>query len=93
MHIRVLTAADGSAGAEGVYLRFIIWEVGVPPAGLFVLPPTDRDYPGRRYELFERDYRLPAIARWYRGRTYQVEVIATGRERIASGAFVPVRVL
>lgn len=89
MHIRVLT----SNGANGVYIRFVIWEVGVPPVGAYRLPSTDRDYPGRRYELFERDYEVPAIPRFYRGRTYQVEVIATGSEGIASGAFVPIRVV
>jgi hypothetical protein len=89
MHIRVLT----SSGANGVYVRFVIWEIGVPPIGAYRLPQSDRDYPGRRYELFERDYEVPAIPRLYRGRTYQVEVIATGPDGIASGAFVPIRVL
>lgn len=93
MHIRVLTAAEPMNGAEGVYVRFVLWEVAVPPVGGFRLPASDLDYPGRRYELFERDYRVPAIPPWYRGRTYQVEVIATGAHGIAAGAYVPVRVL
>ncbi|HET9096727.1 MAG TPA: hypothetical protein VFN37_08700 [Candidatus Baltobacteraceae bacterium] len=90
MHIRVLA---WGGGIQGVYLRFVIWEVGVPPAGAFRLPASDRDYPGHRYVLFERDYTVPAIPAIYRGRTYQAEVIATGRAGIASGAFVPIRVL
>ena len=89
MHIRVLA----SSKANGVYIRFVIWEVGVPPIGAYRLPHTDRDYPGRRYELFERDYTVPAIPAFYRGRTYRVEVIATGPEGVASGAFVPIRVI
>jgi hypothetical protein len=93
MHIKVLTAASLVNGAQGVYVRFLIWEIAVPPVGGFRLPRTDPDYPGRAYELFARDYTIPAIPRWYRGRTYQVEVIATGAQGIASGAFVPVRVL
>ena len=88
MHIRVLTSSE----ANGVYVRFVIWEVGVPPVASSRLPATDPDYPGRRYELFERDYTVPAIPFLYRGRTYQVEVIATGHEGIAAGAFVPVHV-
>jgi hypothetical protein len=93
MHIRVLTAADVMGGAEGVYVRFLIWEIAVPPVGAYRLPPRDADYPGRQYELWERDYRVPAIPHWYRGRDYRIEVIATGSEGIASGAFVPVHVL
>jgi len=93
MHIKVLTAATISGGAEGVYVRFIIWEVGVPPVGAFRLPASDPDYPGKRYELFERDYEVPPIPAIYRGRSYKVEVIATGAQGIASGAFVPIRVL
>lgn len=88
MHIRVLTSGQ----ADGVYVRFVIWEIGVPPIGAFRLPSSDPDYPRRAYELFERDYTMPAIPYLYRGRTYQAEVIATGREGIASGAFVPIRV-
>lgn len=90
MHIRVLA---WGGGIQGVYLRFVIWEIGVPPVGAFRLPPSDPDYPGHRYVLFERDYVVPAIPAIYRGRTYQAEVIATGSGGIASGAFVPVRVL
>lgn len=90
MHIRVLA---WGGGIQGVYLRFVIWEVGVPPVGAFRLPPSDRDYPGHDYVLFERDYTVPEIPAIYRGRTYQAEVIATGRAGIASGAFVPIRVL
>jgi hypothetical protein len=93
MHIKVLTAANAMDGAEGVYIHFIVWEVGVPPVGTFRLPRSDPDYPGQRYELFERDYEVPAIPAIYRNRTYKVEVIATGAQGIASGAFVPVRVL
>jgi hypothetical protein len=93
MHIKVLTAATLAGGAEGVYFRFLIWEVALPPIGGYRLPRSDPDYPGRAYELWQRDYTVPAIPRWYRGRTYQVEVIATGSAGIASGAFVPVRVL
>lgn len=92
MHIKVLTAATAT-GAEGVYVRFILWEVAVPPVGAFRLPGTDHDYPGQRYELFERDYEVPPIPAIYRNRSYNIEVIATGREGIASGAFVPVRAL
>lgn len=66
MHIRVLTDADCPNGAEGVYVRFVLWEVAVPPAGGFRLPASD---------------------------AYQVEVIATGAQGIAAGAYVPVRVL
>lgn len=90
MHIRVLA---WGGGIQGVYVRFVIWEVGVPPVGAFRLPASDRDYPGHPYVLFERDYTIPAIPAVYRGRTYQAEVIATGRAGIASGAFVPIRVL
>lgn len=90
MHIKVLA---WGGGIQGVYVRFLIWEVGVPPVGAYRLPPSDPDYPGHRYVLFERDYRVPPIPRLYRGRTYQAEVIATGRQGIASGAFVPLRVL
>jgi hypothetical protein len=93
MHIKVLTAATTMDGAEGVYVRFVIWELAVPPIGSFHLPASDPDYPGARYELWERDYTVPAIPHWYRGRTYQLEVIATGAAGIASGALVPVRVL
>jgi hypothetical protein len=93
MHIKVLTSADLVGGAEGVYVRFVIWELAVPPVGTYRLPASDPDYPGRQYELWERDYTVPTIPRWYRGRTYQAEVIATGSAGIASGAFVPVRVL
>lgn len=93
MHIKVLTAATVMGGAEGVYIRFIIWEVGVPPVGTYRLPASDPDYPGKRYELFERDYEVPPIPAIYRGRTYKVEVIATGAQGIASGAFIPIRVL
>lgn len=88
MHIRVLA----SSGANGVYVRFVIWEIGVPPIGSYRLSRSDPDYPGRRYELFERDYTVPAIPGMYRNRTYQVEVIATGSKGIASGAFVPIHV-
>jgi hypothetical protein len=65
MHIRVLT----SFGTEGVYVRFILWEIGVPPVSTGRLPRTDADYPGRAYELFERDYRVPSIPPLYRGRS------------------------
>jgi len=89
MHVRVLTTLD----ASGVYFRFLLWEIGVPPTGgALRLPPDDPDYPNRAYEVFERDYAVPAIPRIFRGRTYTVEVIATGRHGIASGAFVPITV-
>lgn len=88
MHVRVLTSPD----ANGVYFRFLIWEIGVPPVGAFHLPAGDPDYPNRAYEEFERTYDVPAIPRIFRGKTYTVEVIATGRFGIASGAFVPVKV-
>lgn len=90
MHIRVLA---WGGGINGVYVRFVIWEVAVPPVAISRLPRTDPDFPGHRYVLFERNYTVPAIPRWYRGRTYQVEVIATGSHGIAAGASVPVRVL
>lgn len=93
MHIRVLTSADVMGGAEGVYVRFLVWEIAVPPVGAFRLPRSDADYPGRPYELWERDYQVPAIPHWYRGHDYRIEVIATGSQGIASGAFVPVHVL
>lgn len=88
MHIRVLTSSQ----ANGVYIRFVVWQVGVPPIGAYRLSASDPDYPRHEYELFERDYTVPKIPLLYRGKTYQVEVIATGREGIASGAFVPIRV-
>lgn len=88
MHVRVLTSTD----ANGVYFRFLIWEIGVPPAGARRLSHSDPDYPGRAYEEFDRDYDVPAIPRIFRGKTYNVEVIATGRLGIASGAFVPIDV-
>lgn len=88
MHLRILT----SLKAEGVYMRFIIWEVGVPPLRAGTLPLSDRDYPGQPYFLFKRRYTVPWIPPIYRGRTYQVEVIAVGRHGIAAGAFIPIRV-
>jgi hypothetical protein len=89
MHIRVLTSLD----AAGVYFRFLIWEIGVPPiGGALRLPANDRDYPNRPYEIFARTYEVPAIPPIFRGKTYNVEVIGTGRHGIASGAFVPITV-
>ena len=75
-----------------MYVRFVAWEIGVPPAGGGQLAAADPDYPGYGFELFERAYRIPDIPGIYRGRSYNVEVIATGHNGIASGAFVPVRV-
>lgn len=89
MHIRVLTTPD----AAGVYVRFLAWEIGIPPIAPGVFPRSHSTYAGRPYERFERDYHVPNIPRWYLGRTYQVEIIAVGRHGIASGAFVPVRVV
>lgn len=89
MHIRVLASSE----ATGVYIRFIIWQVGIPPVGAFRLPASDPDYPGRPYELFRREYEVPPVPWYARGKVYQVEVVATGRKGIASGAFVPIRVL
>ncbi|MBV8067069.1 MAG: hypothetical protein JO113_03750 [Candidatus Eremiobacteraeota bacterium] len=88
MYVRVLTSLD----ANGVYFRFLIWEIGVPPIVVLRLPASDPDYPNRAYMEFARTYVVPAIPRIFRGKTYSIEVIATGRQGIASGAFVPVTV-
>lgn len=88
MHMRILASPE----ANGAYVRFLIWEIGVPPVQALVLSPKDPDYPSAAVEVFERDYVVPPIPRIYRGRTYQAEVIVTGREGFAAGAFVPLRV-
>ncbi len=88
MHIRVFASPE----ANGVYVRFLVWEIGVPPVGAFHFPANDPDYANRAYEDFERDYTLPHIPSYAHGKTYSVEVIVTGRQGIASGAFIPIHV-
>lgn len=87
MRIRVLTSAD----ANGVYLRFAVWEIAVPPVSAGRLLASDPDFPGRPYELFARDYPMPPIPPMFKGKTYNVEVVAVGRGRLASATYVPLR--
>jgi hypothetical protein len=85
LHIRAFTSPD----ANGVYVRFAIWELAVDPVGPGRFPPTDPDYPGQVYELFERDYLMPRIPPFLVNRSYSVLFAATGRGGLASGAYVP----
>lgn len=87
MRIRVLTSAD----ANGVYLRFAVWEIAVPPVAAARFPPSDPDFPGRPYELFARDYPMPPIPAVFKGKAYNVEVVAVGRGHLASATYVPLR--
>ncbi|MDQ2662971.1 MAG: hypothetical protein M3Y18_02915 [Candidatus Eremiobacteraeota bacterium] len=86
LHVRAFATPD----TDGVYLRIAIWTIGIPPVRRGHFPANDRDYPGRMYEEFEREYRMPSIPAILTGRRYQVEIIATGRRGLASGAFVPI---
>lgn len=88
LQIRVLVSLD----ANGVYVRFLNWVIGVPPVRTLRLSRSDPDYPGRICQLFSRDYVLPAIPPLYRGHTYNAEVVATGRRGVASGALIPIAV-
>lgn len=86
LHVRAYATPD----TDGVYVRLAIWTIGVPPIRSGRFPAGDRDYPGRAYEVFERSYRMPKIPGPLAGRTYSVEIVATGRAGLASGAFVPI---
>jgi hypothetical protein len=85
LHIRAYTSPD----ANGVYVRFAIWEIAVDPAGPGRFGALDRDFPGQPYELFERDYRMPPIPRLLSNRSYGVLFAAVGRSGLASGTYVP----
>jgi hypothetical protein len=84
MHIRVFTSPD----ANGVYVRFAIWEIAVAPVAAGRFDEGDPDFPGRAYERFERDYLMPPIPPLFAGRAYNVEVAAVGRRALASGAYI-----
>jgi hypothetical protein len=84
MHIRVFTSPD----ANGVYIRFAIWEIAVAPVAAGHFDPADPDFPGRPYERFERDYTMPPIPPLLAGRAYNVQVAAVGRKGLASGAYI-----
>jgi hypothetical protein len=85
LHIRAYTSPD----ANGVYVRFAIWELAIDPAGPGRFPASDHDFPGQPYELFERDYRMPPIPRLLANRSYSVLFAAVGRSGLASGTYVP----
>jgi hypothetical protein len=84
LHIRVFTSPE----ANGVYIRFAIWEIAVAPVAAGRFGASDTDFPGRAYERFERDYSMPPIPPLFAGRAYNVEVVAVGRRGLASGAFI-----
>jgi hypothetical protein len=85
LHLSAYTSPD----ANGVYVRFAIWEIALSPAGPGVFPSADRDFPGRPYELFERDYAMPPIPTPFANRMYNVQFAAVGRTGLASGTYVP----
>ena len=85
MHIRVLATPD----ANGVYLRFAVWELAVPPVGAGAFSASDPDFPGRKFEMFARDYAMPPIPPIFTGRTYNVQIVAVGRTTVASATYVP----